>query len=82
VLHHKFGVIDQKTVIVGSQNWSESANYINDETLVVIEDSSIAKQFDQEYARLVSFAKFGRPSWLLREIERQQQICQNQGFNI
>ena len=35
-LHHKFAVIDNKTVIPGSFNWSPSAAHTNDETLLVI----------------------------------------------
>ena len=36
LLHDKFAVIDNKTVITGSHNWSEAANHGNDETLIVI----------------------------------------------
>ncbi len=36
-LHHKFGVVDGKTVLTGSHNWSEAANHGNDETLLAIE---------------------------------------------
>ena len=35
-LHHKFAVIDNYTVISGSQNWSETANINNDEALIII----------------------------------------------
>lgn len=35
-LHHKFAVIDNKTVITGSFNWSPSAAHTNDETLLAI----------------------------------------------
>lgn len=79
VLHHKFGVIDGRTVIVGSQNWSESANYINDETLVVIEDTGIADQFTQEYNRLRGKATFGAPSWIKEQIKKQETACHDQG---
>ncbi|MEM9137119.1 MAG: phospholipase D-like domain-containing protein, partial [Cyanobacteria bacterium P01_F01_bin.42] len=36
LLHHKFGVIDESTVVMGSHNWSVAANRLNDETLIAI----------------------------------------------
>ncbi|MGB1775584.1 MAG: phospholipase D-like domain-containing protein, partial [Synechococcus sp.] len=47
-LHHKFAVIDNKTVITGSFNWSPSAAHTNDETLLVIHSPQLAKQFTRE----------------------------------
>jgi phosphatidylserine/phosphatidylglycerophosphate/cardiolipin synthase-like enzyme len=75
VMHHKFGVIDKKTVIVGSQNWSSAANYTNDETLVVIEDDVVANQFTQEYSRLKKTARLGTPRWLDDQIRASEQAC-------
>jgi len=75
VLHHKFGIIDNKTVIVGSQNWSDAANYINDETLIVIEDATIAGQFTQEYNRIKKTARLGATSWLKDQIKKQEEAC-------
>ena len=75
VLHHKFGVVDNKTVIVGSQNWSDAANYINDETLIVIEDATIAGQFTQEYNRIKKSARLGATTWLKEQIKKQEEAC-------
>ncbi|MFS6827154.1 phospholipase D-like domain-containing protein [Cyanobium sp. ATX-6F1] len=36
-LHHKLAVIDNRTVITGSFNWSPSAAHRNDETLLVFD---------------------------------------------
>jgi phosphatidylserine/phosphatidylglycerophosphate/cardiolipin synthase-like enzyme len=80
VLHHKFAVIDGKAVIVGSQNWSDAANYINDETLVVIEDSRISDQFTQEYNRIKSQARLGVPGWVSEQIKKQDQSCSDSGL--
>ncbi|MFN9955340.1 MAG: phospholipase D-like domain-containing protein, partial [bacterium] len=41
-LHHKFAVIDQRTVITGSFNWSPSAAHKNDETVLVIDSPLLA----------------------------------------
>lgn len=75
VLHHKFGVIDNKIVIVGSQNWTESANKINDETLIVIEGKSISEQYTQEYNRLLKTSKLDAPETLKVKIKEQELKC-------
>jgi phosphatidylserine/phosphatidylglycerophosphate/cardiolipin synthase-like enzyme len=79
VLHHKFAVIDGKTVVMGSQNWSVAANYINDETLIVIQDTKISDQFTQEYDRLLQTAALGPPAWLKDQISKKEQACNHQG---
>jgi phosphatidylserine/phosphatidylglycerophosphate/cardiolipin synthase-like enzyme len=61
LLHHKFAVIDQKTVITGSHNWSVAANHSNDETLVVIENPIIAAHYQREFDRLYTKVRLGIP---------------------
>ncbi|MGB5917155.1 MAG: phospholipase D-like domain-containing protein [Phormidesmis sp.] len=51
-LHHKFAVVDDATVIVGSQNWSHAANSNNDETRLVIQNKTVAAHFSREFDRL------------------------------
>jgi phosphatidylserine/phosphatidylglycerophosphate/cardiolipin synthase-like enzyme len=80
VLHHKFAVIDNKIVVVGSENWSDAANFINDETLLVIQDAKISAQFAQEYNRIKKTATLGAPTWLKSQITRQETACRDQGF--
>lgn len=80
VLHHKFAVIDSKTVVMGSENWSEAANYINDETLVVVENPEISDQYSQEYARLRSKSRMGIPSYLKKEISRLESECEGRSY--
>lgn len=49
IMHHKFCVIDNVTVITGSYNWSKKAQ-INDENIVVTEDAiELADQFIREF---------------------------------
>lgn len=79
VLHHKFAVIDNKTVVVGSQNWSDAANFINDEFAIVIQDTQIAQQFSREYDRIKRSAELGVPSWLKSRIEQQDRDCADSG---
>lgn len=79
VLHHKFAVIDNKTVVVGSQNWSDAANFINDEFAIVIQDSQIAQQFSREYDRIKRSAVLGVPGWLETRIEQHDRDCADSG---
>ncbi|MGD1700593.1 DUF655 domain-containing protein [Dapis sp. BLCC M229] len=74
-LHHKFGIIDNSIVITGSHNWTEAANQNNDETLLVIENSTVAAHFDREFQRLYQTATMGIPSWLMKKVEIQKQEC-------
>jgi phosphatidylserine/phosphatidylglycerophosphate/cardiolipin synthase-like enzyme len=68
LLHHKFAVIDRQTVITGSHNWSNAANYHNDETLLVIQDNpTVAAHFDREFDRLYQHAVLGLPAKLQRQ---------------
>jgi phosphatidylserine/phosphatidylglycerophosphate/cardiolipin synthase-like enzyme len=65
LLHHKFAIIDRRTVITGSHNWSNAANYHNDETLLVIQDNpTVAAHFDREFDRLYEQAIVGIPARL------------------
>ncbi|MBM7705040.1 phospholipase D-like domain-containing protein [Metabacillus iocasae] len=59
-LHAKTMIIDadtnsDPTVIVGSTNWSENGNNVNDENMLIIHDTDITNQFVQEFnARYVN----------------------------
>ena len=75
LLHHKFGVIDRSTIIVGSQNWSQAANTVNDEALLVIRNPTVAAHYGREFERLYQDAKLGMPPQLRTRIEQQQQQC-------
>jgi len=45
-------VIDNRTVITGSFNWSTSAAHQNDEALLVIESPLLAAHYTREMDRL------------------------------
>ena len=74
-LHHKFAVIDGKTVITGSFNWSPAAAHTNDETLLVIHSSTLAAHFTREMDRLWQGAELGITPRLQRKLERSQRLC-------
>jgi phosphatidylserine/phosphatidylglycerophosphate/cardiolipin synthase-like enzyme len=75
MLHHKFAVVDSRAVIVGSQNWSDAANVVNDEIVLIIEDRKIAGQYAQEYRELLKRSRLGVPSLLRSEIRRLETNC-------
>ncbi|MEG4248728.1 phospholipase D-like domain-containing protein [Microcoleus sp. Pol10D4] len=74
-LHHKFGVVDGTTVITGSHNWSEAANRANDETLLVVESSTVAAHFQQEFDRLYQGAILGLPQRIKQKMDSRKSEC-------
>ena len=65
LLHHKFAIVDRRTVITGSHNWSNAANYHNDETLLIIQDNpTVAAHFNREFDRLYERGIIGIPAKL------------------
>lgn len=51
-MHNKVIVVDDQTVLVGSFNFSESANQKNDENLVIVRSRAVAAQYLEEFGRL------------------------------
>ena len=74
-LHHKFAVIDNKTVITGSFNWSPSAAHTNDETLLVIHSPLLAKHFTREMDRMWRGAELGITQRMSRKVEKKREKC-------
>ena len=74
-LHHKFAVIDNKTVITGSFNWSPSAAHTNDETLLVIQSPQLAAHFTREMDRMWRGAELGITPHIQRKLDRQTIRC-------
>ncbi len=74
-LHHKFAVIDNQHVITGSFNWSPSAAFQNDETLLVIDSPLLAAHFTAEMNQLWRGAELGVTPRLKRKLERQRMRC-------
>ena len=76
-LHHKFGVVDQNTVITGSHNWSEAANHGNDETLLAIASPVVAAHFEREFDRLYKGAILGIPLRIKQRIDARKKECES-----
>jgi cardiolipin hydrolase len=52
LMHNKFAVFDERLVVTGSYNWTNSAEYANYENLVVLEEPALVARFQQEFQRL------------------------------
>ncbi|ESA36280.1 helix-hairpin-helix motif protein [Leptolyngbya sp. Heron Island J] len=74
-LHHKFALLDDRTVIIGSHNWSKAANHKNDENLLIIENRTVAQHFKQEFERLYHRSELGRTDALVMQIKKMREKC-------
>lgn len=54
LMHDKFCVIDNQVVITGSYNWTNNAEFRNDENITVEKDPEQATRYSQEYRRLTT----------------------------
>jgi phosphatidylserine/phosphatidylglycerophosphate/cardiolipin synthase-like enzyme len=57
ILHHKVIVIDERTVITGSYNFTGSAEHDNDENLVIVDDTNLARAYLDEFERVYTQAQ-------------------------
>ena len=62
IMHHKFMVVDNfdstsdPLVLVGSHNWSTSAETKNDENTLIVHDANITNQYFQAFASMYQIA--------------------------
>jgi len=52
LMHHKFMVVDDATVLTGSFNWTYSADNFHDENLLIIHSPGVAWQYHEEFVRV------------------------------
>lgn len=52
IMHHKFTVVDGRTVMTGSYNWNETAQEVNEENMLVLRDAALAAAYTQEFEEL------------------------------
>ncbi len=57
LMHHKVFVVDEQIVVLGSYNFSQSAEERNDENIIIIYDPVIAEQFVLEFQRVYEQAQ-------------------------
>jgi len=56
-MHHKVFIIDDKTVVTGSYNFTNNADNFNDENLLIIHSPDLAALFAEEFKRVYAQAK-------------------------
>ncbi len=57
LMHHKLAVIDEKTVILGSYNYSDAAAERNRESAIVLKGAALARYYGQEIDNIVQEIK-------------------------
>ena len=51
-MHHKFALVDGRTLLTGSYNWTRSAEQHNEENVVSTEDAGLVRAFSEEFEQL------------------------------
>lgn len=74
-LHHKTGIVDNNLVITGSHNWSDAANRLNDETLLILNNPLINAHYQREFEQLYKNANLGVPEFVQKTIAQEKQKC-------
>ena len=52
LMNHKFAVFDERLVVTGSYNWTNSAEHANYENIILLDDPGVVNRFRQEFLRL------------------------------
>ena len=55
-MHHKFVILDQKTVLTGSYNWTLESEDENHENLLILKDTQPVEDYTREFEALWSGA--------------------------
>ena len=53
-MYTKFCVIDNQVVITGSYNWTNNAEFKNEENISIIENNEIASDYSVKFRQLIS----------------------------
>jgi phosphatidylserine/phosphatidylglycerophosphate/cardiolipin synthase-like enzyme len=57
LMHNKIAIVDGKIVITGSYNWTESAEYKNNENMIIILSVDIAQIYEKEFQKIWNESK-------------------------
>lgn len=53
MVHHKFCIIDNKTLVTGSYNWTYYAENRNWENIIILDNADIVKAFIEEFEKVI-----------------------------
>jgi len=73
IMHNKFAIIDNRLLLIGSYNWTFSANNRNDENLIVIDDPEVIARYQNQFEK-IWFDKYS--------LERTRQLYQKANVNF
>jgi len=51
-MHHKFMVVDDRSLLTGSYNWTRSAAMYNHENILHTEEGGVVRTFLKEFSQL------------------------------
>jgi len=57
-MHHKFAILDRRTVLTGSYNWTRESEEQNYEHMVVLRDPEHVRAYQEEFEALWKEAEF------------------------
>ena len=52
IMHNKFAIIDNRTLITGSFNWTPTADQKNEENLLIMTDEALIKKYQKRFEYL------------------------------
>jgi phosphatidylserine/phosphatidylglycerophosphate/cardiolipin synthase-like enzyme len=55
-MHHKVIIVDGRTVVTGSYNFTNGAERYNEENLLIIHDEALAEIYEAEFGRIYARA--------------------------
>ena len=59
LMNHKFAIIDDQTVLMGTMGYTKSAVYRNNNSLLVIQEPTIVEAYTQEFSEMFDQLVFG-----------------------
>ena len=54
-MHSKFSIVDDKTVLTGSYNWSENAENNTFENMVIVTEPTIVKKYVDQFEVILNY---------------------------
>jgi len=61
IMHHKVFIVDDRTVVLGSFNFTRSAEEKNDENVLIVQDPGVAAAYVAEFQRVLEQAQTAEP---------------------
>ncbi len=57
IMHHKFAIFDGKFLVIGSCNWTDSAERFNYENALFLDDPAVVQRYRTHFERLFNGSK-------------------------